>query len=921
MDEQAPFARLLTRRRQLWQAGLVLTVWISAAGLAAVALTAYGALDFFFTFSPAVLTVLNVLLLSAGGLALLLRLFAAGLRSPREAAARADRLLGDGRQAVLSAWELAQPARRGAADAPPLQQFLVGRSIAAARARLQRLGWRPFFPRRELLAAARRAALLLALAAAAALAHRDAARVILARIRHPSAETPPFSRYRFRIAPARLEVIYGGTLEIAAEITGAPIHAPVVLRTRQAGGQHRLVCFQESGSRYAQRLEKVLQPLECCFAVGRARSAWLPVQVRLQPQVESARLAVQPPAYSRLPERQFTAGREALAGLRGSRVTLTLTSNRPLRDGAATLQPLNAAPAPQTIAGARVGTHTLQFAWELAAAADIRVQARDVQGTAMAEPLTLRQQVTPDQPPVVSITEPAPFILSTPRARLTWRGYAEDDLGLQRVDWLRTAVGFRERLLRVGPDRPDKKFEWTRVLDLGRLGVEPGQTLECCLEARDTNPNLLGVAVSEIIRVKIISEADYARMLREQTEIEDFTARYRAAETALTDIVEALHDLDREATAGAAPARLDALRKEVLDRQRRADELYRRLVEDFQIYDLEKGLAGLAAEMRKKLADNQKLLAQAAADKAGDMAQAARLCLYNLNALAGQMQAQRQTAEEVAEVAKLMESAAEFQQLYLEQLEITRWLKRFEADTTADPRLLETLAVRQHEVAQGLAAWRANLTQRADELPAGYAELRASAQDFAAQYDAAGIPPPVNAAEQAARRRQGHAAWLSASDALDRMAKLLSRCQGGGYGGLCQNKLQFGVPDPLQPTLAQMLASLGRRKGLGKGQGEVGRASGGAGGDQNDRYWMNGYSSLDMPMYGPDRSRFASSPNGLAGRAGGHAGAGRGAGAASAGQERLPAGAASLLGGESRSRQDVPAQYRETIRRYFSTEE
>jgi hypothetical protein len=46
----------------------------------------------------------------------------------------------------------------------------------------------------------------------AACAHPEAARVILGRITHPSADAPPYSRFVFRIQPARREVIYGGTL-------------------------------------------------------------------------------------------------------------------------------------------------------------------------------------------------------------------------------------------------------------------------------------------------------------------------------------------------------------------------------------------------------------------------------------------------------------------------------------------------------------------------------------------------------------------------------------------------------------------------------------------------------------------------------------------------------------------------------------
>ena len=95
-----------------------------------------------------------------------------------------------------------------------------------------------------------------------------------------------------------------------------------------------------------------------------------------------------------------------------------------------------------------------------------------------------------------------------------------------------------------------------------------------------------------------------------------------------------------------------------------------------------------------------------------------------------------------------------------------------------------------------------------------------------------------------------------------------------------------------------------------------------AGGDSQSGYWMNGYSAMNMPMYGPDRSKFASSPSGVAGRlGGGRGGAGGTVRRETVGQERLTGGEAAILGGESRSRQDVPAQYREAIRKYFTTED
>ncbi len=916
------FMRLLRRCRHTWQAGLLLQVALAAAGGGLVVLALYGLLDFCLALGPTALRVVSAGLLTAGAVWLLLRLFVAGLRSPRETAARVDDLLADGRRGVLSAWELQRaPARQAGGSASELQDYLVGRSVAAAVERLRRLPWRSMFPGRLVARQARVLFLQVAVVVAVALLNPAATRVCLQRIAQPGRDIPPYSRYVFRLHPASLSVLYGGTLELAVGIEGAPVRSPVWLLTRYEGRTHRLACFQESERRFAQRLDKVVYPVECCFAVGRARSAWQPVTVRLQPQIASARFTVVPPAYSRLPPRQFAAGRASLSGLRKSQVTLQVTSNRPLLDGQATLRRAGGSAGDgRVIAGRRTAPQSVTFEWELTEAADVAVTVRDIQGTPSAEPLTLKQALTPDLPPHVVVTDPPAFILATPASRIPVLGYAEDDLGLQRLECARTVAGFRDRVRTVGPDKPTQRCDWQDTLDLRALGAEPGQTLELYLEARDTNPDLLGVAASPVVRVRVIAEEEYAQALRARTDVNDFLARYRAAQQALQQVRDALKELDEALAADPGQAaraqeRLDAVKASAAA----AQALYKHLAEDFQLYDLERNLAKQAEALLGQLDRNAAALAGQTPANPGALQQAVAQCRRNLEAPAAELQQVVQNAEEVAAVGRVMESVGAFQRLYLEQAELVRLLSRFQQEAAAtELALLDALRQRQQAIREAFDQWRTDLLMHVSALPPDYGALRQSAEEFVHAFDTLGVLPAMERAVGAAQNRQGRSTWLAATEALEGLKQLLNQTKDGAMGGMCNGALRFSVPDPLRQTLAQMLAAIGQK--AGGGPGGMGLAGLGQAGGDNDGYWMGGFSPLNMPLYGPERLQLGSNAGGLAeaGQAGGGA-RGRLTPERTEREQAQDTGAEALKG-ESRSRQQVPLQYRRAVERYFGGE-
>ena len=70
------------------------------------------------------------------------------------------------------------------------------------------------------------------------------------------------------------------------------------------------------------------------------------------------------------------------------------------------------------------------------------------------------------------------------------------------IESVRTVVGFRARTSALGLALPEKRQDFSRHLNLGQLGVVPGQVLELYFEARDFNPDRTGIGGSDIVRIE-----------------------------------------------------------------------------------------------------------------------------------------------------------------------------------------------------------------------------------------------------------------------------------------------------------------------------------------------------------------------------------------------------------------------------------
>lgn len=918
------FRMRLGRFAGAWKRGQALALCLRIARWAMISATLYFAADYFLALNETTRRGLNLVLPLAWLIAALpeaQRIRRAGLG---DIARRADRLGRHRRNEILTAWELlrAPSSQAGGGDGTALPAFLVRRSVEKGLAAAEALPPRRLRPAALLTRQKRLLALQGLLSAGVLLLFGvSAIRTIVPRMLWPGRDIPPFSRYRFEVAPQTPVILYGGTAELSVTIRGAPVRDRVWLRTRLGnGGMQRAACFQEGDGRYAQRLENVTQPLAFCFAVGRARSRWHTVDLQLQPRVLRARVRLAPPPYTGLPPVEFPAGQADVAGVRGTQITLTLTSNRPLREGTLTLRRRgNGAADDRVIAADRVSERTAEFVWTLQEDAEARATLRDLQGTATAEPVVLPQRRRPDEPPRVALIEPPEFSLATPGAVLNLSGQVEDDFGIGRIDWIRGLVGFHDRgvTLRRGPIGP--QAEIAIPLDLGALGVEAGQVIEFYLEAMDNNPRRAGAAGSGIARVKIISDEEYADMRRDQETLEDFTGRYRAAEAAMAAVLEALEALRGAVSNEAPPAELEAAIGRAAEAHAAADRRFRTLARDFALYDVERALSAASEDVLRRLAENRSALEA--------MAQAPESCsVAGIEALAARLKDgaeeladQAEMADRLVRIARVMEGAARFQALVQRQADLVRRLT-YRYETTIDPAdrpFLPRYGEEEAAVARELAAFAADTATAAEALPDEREVLKRDTLAFLQALARTGASNSMERAVVASRNSDARKTCREARLALEKLRSLLpedASKDGNGFADLCRG-LQpgFGAPN-VAATLQAMFRSICRRHGVGSAPGQgMGWGNGGAG----PGFGASGYSTLATPVYGPPRSRAGGVGDGRGDiGAGGH-GRGGAAGASPAVVERLRPADGYDPAGEAVPIERLPARYREAVKRYF----
>lgn len=869
--------------------------------------------------------------------ALLLGASLFGLRPPgalEALALRLDRARRDPRRTIACAHDLCiLPG-----DTSPLHETMRAAAVAQGSEALRRAPLSAVVPFRPLLLTLVVAVAAAAFARAARDRHPEATRVALSRLRNPSADIAPWTPLHFEFLPENPSVVYGEDIQLGVRITNGELRHPVTIRTRVDGVERESGSYREGENVFSQRLEQVTQPVEYAFFHGRVRSEWREVTLQTLPRITAARVTLTPPAYTGRPATTFAFGERNLTGLPGTHVALEVESNRPLSGGELKVIAGDGASEARVTAEAGEGNQ-VRFQWYLETDARLEARVRDIRGGASVRPLAGNQRLEADRPPRAHLVEPQRFLLATPGSRVPVKIRADDDIGVTRVTLVRGLSGFIDRARPLWEGDPIRRKEMETELDLGALGVEPGQVLELYVEARDHRPGSPATGVSDLAMVHVITEEEYAIHLRNRERIEGFRARFAISSSVLEEVGTALLSL-RELLAGEPDIEtVDAALTETAAVLRRAEETFRQLGEDFPIYDIEGETRAALDRLRGHFAQQAETL-ESLSHRDADL----ELRVESMAAAFAGVRAEQAEAEALSEaflrLGELFEQTVAFQRLIQRQEELERQFGRHAYSLAPEDReRLQQLGERQRQVARDLRAWMEETRKRADALPGEHRDWADQVEDMLSGLEAAGVEEVLEQAAGAAANEAHRRAWELSRAALEilRPQRPPGEQQDGGGEGeenpfaqMCRGGAPFpggggGGGDPLANSLEQLLQALRNQLGQSQRRGEgptPGGSGGGPGGFSDDGYAVRGSSALNIPLLGPNRHHFnlprGQEVDGVTFGTGGGTGGTR---VALLREGTAPDAPTEDITAEEIRFQEVPERYREAIRRYFNLDD
>lgn len=939
------FLKKLRQLRRSRVSVIVICELIRMLGFAGVLLTLYVFADYFFAFSPVKLKIINTVGLATIFIFFLIRIFNVIRISLAEIAKTVDGVLLGTRDSILSTFELLNDLKLKSKGSD-MGRFLVKKLLSDSNKQMDNLSFIDVFPKYEFKKRIVIFAVQLLFIVLLLGIPYQISEVVLNRIFHPSEDIPPYSRFIYHISPDSPSVIYGGSIELSAEIGGAPVQETVFLLIRSGDNINSTACFKDGERKYVQRIEKLTSPVEFSFSVGRSRSKWHKVELKMMPRISLAQIKIKPPAYTNMPIKNFILGRSSLRVLKGSEITLKITSNRPLSSGGMVITDINR--NHKVIKAEKCGQNSLEFTWTAKGKAEISVKIKDIRGTESEKPLLFKQFIIKDKLPEIEILEPELFFLATTDAKFTVKGYAADDYGLKRVDFIRNIIGYRDRMKHLGPEFVSKKYEFTQNFDLAELGVQPGEVMEIYAEAADFNPSLMGISASDVIKIKIISKEDYADILRTRIKVQTVFKRYSAMKNAFKELKKQLLNFKKELkkenrSAEEFNEKLDALKKA----NKKASELLGKLAEDFPIYEMEKEQRKTFKELYNQTINNKHVLDSInSTDSHKSLISKIDSMLAEFNKSEKKVNKINRQIEDLKALVKLMQTAGQYMAILKEQEEIVRRLTRFKlGNDSGNSAMLSRLGKQEKKIAQKLTKLKNDIRSAADGLPTKYMFIQDDSIVFIKKIESYKITEELLKSSENAAGQHGNYAYMHGEKALEMMKRAVDKkntgynafcrmCRGemsggcSGNGSCSVNGSGNGNGNSILKTERQMLRSIlrqcnnnnqGNGYGSGAGRGMGGSIAGGEG-NINDGYSMNNSSVLDIPVIGPKRSS-------AGGNVSGQLGIGRGKGIGNIGvkiksdaKENLSETGKKETDTDSISIDDVPYKYRDAVKKYFSEE-
>lgn len=650
------------------------------------------------------------------------------------------------------------------------------------------------------------------------------------RLLFPERDIPPLSPYTFIISPAQPETYYGDDLVLSVQIEcGEGAEAPTDIRMllkMEGVPIQNLPAFRDSSGKWVRVLEKVTSPCSIAFATadGRARSSFVPVRVNTRPRILSGKAVITPLPYTGEALREVQLGGSEIQVPDGGSASFELVCSREIAGGYGLFTP-SGSQEPLRV-DARAEGKQLHLSMKVRAPGTLLMQVTDASGREADAPVQIRLSVLPDTPPEVRISQPEDGSLLVAGHPLEVKAEAEDDYGISRFSLYKALAPFRQHGVSVLEGK-GRKQSYAHTYDTAALGLKPGDRLELRAEVGDENPFRFNIISSPTTTVTVISQEDYAEILRLQLSYDQFLARYEALEAAFADVSEAL----KTASLAETPEDRDLALQKAKGAMRQARELAASVAGDFPAFDMDGELSQLAEEMAgacdSYLSELDSITLQTPADEARE-----KINKINeaLRAQEEALEQQSQEAEQVALMAQVMNAMRQFFDLVEKQEQMTQLFYRFKEEfgtsSTREPGQLEGLGAEQASLRDEYARWEESLSPLLSALGKYPQHQAVRRQVFAMRTacEQAGVEGLMDQASTEAMRHQPADAHAYALQALEGLRSLLQQDCSSEQMQQKLSECAAGLSAAARQTLKQMLEDC--TKGNSRSQGQKGSGQG-----------------------------------------------------------------------------------------------
>jgi len=660
-----------------------------------------------------------------------------------------------------------------------------------------------------------------------------------ARFADPFGDHPPFSRIKFQIEPGAATVVYGDPLEIRVRTTGPAVdRVELVLCTNGATAQENVPMFPDADRLWRTTIAHVTEKGEYFIRAHRARSERFKIGLITVPELKGTRFRVTPPAYTHLKPYEGPLPQGGLAGLPGTRVEVWLRSNRPLSGGAMQFETQEATEQ-LPLQPVESGSSEVTGSFEISRPGKVVMRVTDVEGQASRDTFTAPITVLSDQRPFVRLMEPQAISLATPEAILPVVMSAEDDYGVERLQLFRSLNDSRAlpQDIEIPPPPPTRRGE-NAQLPLSKYKLEPGDEIKLYARVEDNDPGGAKGSESPVSIVRIISQADYEKMMLIREGLEMMQSKYQEALRRMEAVTDEMDKLQKELEKELPDSELS---KEM---QRKLEQLAKRMEEeageireaaDHKLpYDLDANLTPELMKLAKSLEDAARQLEQLSkADKKSGKMPSVSGPLDKLKQLSKGMSGAEQKFEEeatepiehLAKIYPLLEDEVRFLNIYGQQRDLAERLASLKGRDNEDNPELKT---RMRDLEAEQRRLREELRQLLDEIEDHVAglpdderldDLRETASKFAKDVRASGAAEAMGEGEEGLAAFSGTRGHAGAQEAADILDQFISRCQAMGQGGQACLKFSPSLSAGLGNTVEQLLSSQGMSS---SGTGEMG---------------------------------------------------------------------------------------------------